>query len=498
MKVIPQRELTDKDSVILNSGTIHISNNINLKQKQAWLYMVYRAFPNIGKQRLFRMYQSDLMKAINYTSDNKEYLREMLRGLAKCDVEFNILNKDGTGRWLITHLLASCEVIEKEGIIEYEFSEKLEARLINPLMYAKLNMLISKNFKSKHALNIYMLAMDYLVHKKNLGEKILTVQELKLYLGLIDNEGNELSKYRVVDIHKHILKKAEAEINDISDMNLTISPVKQPNTKLITGFRFQMSIKDNYVGNYSKLTLDENTKQLMLFDNIPELIKKSEPKKSIIAISDKKLKNFFSKYSISITTDTFQKKLKEAQQMFGEDNLENYLKFLSRYAEDEYKKGTIKNFAGFFVSLFKDNTQIDNYLYEIELENKKLEEKRIKIEIMLDSKIKEKYESTMFSDFENYLVTNIESLENKFIEIVSNNIKSGFAYDYFIVKQNNGIIDKTLILNHKKHVRLTLINELKKYEADFGYKKPTFEEWKEKTIDEKYLKNLRLELEADL
>jgi hypothetical protein len=212
----------------------------------------------------------------------------------------------------------------------------------------------------------------------------------------------------------------------------------------------------------------------------------------------KKLKNFFSKYSISITTDTFQEKLKEAQQMFGEDNLENYLKFLSRYAEEEYKKGTIKNFAGFFVSLFKDNTQIDNYLYEIELENKKLEEKRIKIEIMLDSKIKEKYESTMFSDFENYLVTNIESLEDKFIEIVSNNIKSGFAYDYFIVKQNKGIIDKTLILNHKKHVRLTLINELKKYEADFGYKKPTFEEWKEKTIDEKYLKNLRLELEADL
>ena len=485
MLVIPHREITDKDSVILNSGSIHISNTINLKQKQAWLYMVYRAFPNIGEQRIFRMYQSDLMKAINYNSYNMEHLRELLRGLAKCDVEFNILNKDGTGRWLIVNLLSSCEIIEKEGIIEYEFSEKLEDRLINPLMYAKLNLLISKNFKSKHALNIYMLAMDYVIHKKNIGEKILSVDELKLYLGLVDNKGNDISKYRVVDIHKHILKKAEKEINEISDMNLKISPINQVNSKAITAFRFQMSIKDDYINNYQK-NFELTTKKISVLKQIETGVKRTDDK---ITIQDEKLKNFLAKYNISVTTYTFQEKLQELKDMFEDDYIENYLKFLMKYAEKEYSKGNIKNFAGFFVSLFKDNAQINNYLYELEQETKKQE-----IEGMLDSKIKEKYENAMSNDFEDFIINNINKLEAKFIEIVRKYIKSGFAYEYLIMGQNKGIIDKTLILNYKRHIWLTLINKIEPYQEEFGYKKVSFEEWKLKTINEKYLNQILSEI----
>ena len=230
-------------------------------------------------------------------------------------------------------------------------------------------------------------------------------------------------------------------------------------------------------------------------ENVP---KKNKPKKNIIKINDEKLKEFFAKHAISINTDLFQEKFKEIQEMFGADKLESYLSFLMRYTENESKKINIKNVSGFFVSLFRDDAQIDSYLYELEKESKKLEEKKIQIENRLESKIKENYEKAMSTDFDKHLIDNIEKLESKFIKIVNKHITEGFPRDYMITKKNKGIVDKTLLLNYESHVRVVIVNELKPYQKEFGYRKPSFEEWKSKTIDDEYLNQVRSEIEKTL
>jgi hypothetical protein len=51
-------------------------------------------------------------------------------------------------------------------------------------MYVKINLLVSKNFKSKHSLSLYCLALDYLYIKNNFGEKNISLEEMRKYLGL--------------------------------------------------------------------------------------------------------------------------------------------------------------------------------------------------------------------------------------------------------------------------------------------------------------------------
>ena len=55
-------------------------------------------------------------------------------------------------------------------------------------MYAKINLLISRSFKSKHSLSIYCLSLDYLQIKNNYGEKTLSIGQIRKYLGLQEHE----------------------------------------------------------------------------------------------------------------------------------------------------------------------------------------------------------------------------------------------------------------------------------------------------------------------
>jgi hypothetical protein len=488
------KEIIKAERTVLNihSGAIAIENKVSLISRKAWFFMVYKAFPNLLKQEKFAVSLTELKEAIGYNSRNNKYLKEALTELVNTSVEWNILKKDKSTDWEVNSMLAGCKIPENSGICEFAFSPFLKDKLVNPEMYIKLDLLISKRFKSKYTLAVYCFSLDYLQIKFNYGSKILSIEELRSLMGLKEDEYS-----RVVDINKEILKRAEKEINECTDIDISIEPIRTSNRK-ITSFKFEMRIKEKYLNIHrSKKVISEFIEDNKISAKLDEKSSRI-PKKDLIIINDPFLSKFFARYNISFTTDTFQEKLKEAQELFGADNLENYLVYLSKYAENEYKKGTIKSFAGFFVSLFKDDTQINNYLHEIEQEQRKLETNRIKVESLLDSKVKEKYENAMSNDFEEFLVNNIESLESKFIEIVNNNVTTGFAREYFINGQNKGIVDKTLILNHKRHIRLPLMSELKKFQKEFGYKKPTFEDWKLKTINSDYLNQLRLEIEQSL
>lgn len=481
------------------SSTIHIENKMSLVQKKLWFELVYHAFPKMGTQRKYTITLSRLRELLgwNETTSNDTELKEALRGLNETTVNWNIFGKDTKNTsWQSFPLLAGCEIPKNSGVCIFSLSPFLEDRFaaMGEEAYVKIDLIISKRFQSKYALSIYCLALDYLMLEIGYSEKKFSIPELRRYLALKEGE------YKLTaDMNRWIIKPSEEEINKTSDMNIQILPFKEG--KKIVGYKLCMSLKQGRAKEY--LDRKNRIKQLSLPTNTDNLSKDSLPKqeipqKQLITIHDEQLNKFFAKYNISFTTDAFQEKLKEAQELFGADNLEKYLVYLSKYAESEYKKGTIKSFAGFFVSLFKDDTQINNYLHDIEQEQKKLEAKRIKIESLLDGKVKEKYENAMSNDFEEFLVNNIDSLEQKFIEIVNTHITKGFARDFLINGQNKGVVDKTLLLNHKRHVRITLINEIKMFQKDFGYEKPTFENWKTDTINNDYLNNLRSEIEQSL
>lgn len=495
-----------KITLNLNSGAIHIKNNVNLKQRLSWLLFAYEAIPSLQKldkkeiqDRIitFRIPLSKVKKFIGYTSSNNKILKEELKKLVYTETEWNIFRKD-YNEWGTAGLLVFLKIttIKNQSFCEYAFSPFIQERLAYPEMYAKINLLISKGFNSKSALDIYCLALDYLDIKKNYSEKVLTLEEMRLYLGLEEHEYKNSG-----DLYKWLLKPAEDDINNKSDMSIEIEVRKEnegKKTSKIQAFKLKMSIKKDFMDYYKPKFLEETISngQISIFDQIPQ--QKEASKKELMAINNQSLRKFFSRHNISISTDSIQEKLKEITSLFGEENREDYLQFLVEYTEKEVTKGSIKNIAGFFVKTLTDDVQTDNYLINLEEKQQKIEKRKIQIESRITAKLQEKYLFEKNKLFQNYVIENIERLEEVFTQLIKTHITSGFAYDVVIKGQNKGIIDKTLITNQKPHIRLFILQALEPYKKDLGYKEILFEDWKTNTVNDEYLKNLRAEIEKEL
>jgi len=472
--------------VNIPSSAIHIENDISLIQKKLWFEMVYFAFPKMGTQRRYTIPLNRLRELLGWSesTSSDDRLKEALHGLNQTAIKWNIFGKDKKRVWESFPMLSGCRIPEHSGICIFEFSSFLEERFLamGEEAYVKIDLIISKKFQSKYALSIYCLALDFLILEMGYSEKRFTLEELRRYLALKESE------YKLTaDFSKRIIKPAEEEINKTSDMNIEIKPLKEG--KKIVGYKLCMSLKQGRAREY----LERKNKLRQLANTNPnpaeETPQKQKIQKEIIQIQDENLRKFFAKYNISFTTDTFQEKLKETQEIFGADKLENYLLFLIKYAEKEYNKGTIKNFAGFFVSLLKDNTQIDNYLFELEEEKKKQEQKRKFISMRLEEKLKDKYDFSIKQELIERIQNNYSKYENIFTDTILNKINKNSAfYEFNFIRRNNGVVTQEILKSP------FLAKEIFEFKELFDYIPMSYENWK-KSLPQAYFDNLLKELE---
>lgn len=495
--------------VNIPSSAIHIENDISLLEKKLWFELIYHAFPNMGKEKkVHEIPLSKLRESLGYSDDtsNDQKLKESLKKLSKTNINWNIFNKDKLNAWESISLLAGCHIPKNSGVCYYDFTAFLEQRFLSmgQEAYVKIDLIISNKFQSKYSLSLYCLALDYLILKMGYSEKKFSLDEIRRYLAIKEGEYKKTGHF-----NDRVIIPAEKEINEISDLKIEILPLKDG--RKIAGYKLCMGLKPGRLQEYfergeqlkdarekreeEKFNLEKNISKKEISNSETE---KKGIRRELIKIKDQKLKDFFTKYNIATNTDTFQDKQREINLLFEDDKAEKYLLFLANYAESEYKKGRISNLSGFFVAMLKSSNLIDNYLNEIKKEAVRKEENKRKVDFLLEKKLKENYETEMSTDFDNYLIDKIDILEDKFIEIVKTHVTKGFAYDYLIINQNKGVIDKSLLLNYRSHVRLVIINAIKPYQEELFYKKPTFEDWKERKITNEYLTELRNEIEKGI
>ena len=80
----------NQNTLNLNSGAIHIENTLGIKQRLAWLFLVWKAIPilkNYSDNDLdntvvkIKVNLAEIKNSIKYDSTNNEYLKEILENL---------------------------------------------------------------------------------------------------------------------------------------------------------------------------------------------------------------------------------------------------------------------------------------------------------------------------------------------------------------------------------------------------------------------------------
>lgn len=440
---------TQNSSNIVNvhSAAIHIENKVTLIQRQSWLYLLYRAFPTLKEQTIHEIPLNDLKDFLHMRKKDNAPLKQSLKSLVGIILEWNVLEKD-SDEWGATGLLAFCKIVTKNGksVLSYEFSSEIRQKLANPSMYAKINLIISQRFKSKHALSLYCLALDYHRLSSNFGYKHLTLEEMKLYLGVADKS------YTTKELKRAVMLPAQKEINESSDIELNITDITSG--RKITGFRLEMRIKDRFLPAYQSPegvpVLAEKTEIVPY--NFPELVQK-----------------FHEKHAVNTDSKSFKDIFKRIQTIIGDDT-DAYFLYMVEKVKKQESAPYINNLAGFYISQLDDDGQMSAFKLQIEKKKSQQSEDKRHFNELLDKQLQMAYQKKDRMLFNEYLANHIEdyaAVMKAFIETSGDD----FACKQLRVRYQDEITAETI-------KNPTISTLLYKSDGKFGYQSLHYEAWK--------------------
>ena len=206
------------NEVIKASPAIQIQSRISLLQRRAWNVLLANAYNELPDKDIHSVSIVELSAKLGFGDGNQEYLKEVLRSLRSCEVEWNLLNKDNKQEWGVAGLLA--EVRLAEGICFYQFPHTLRLKLYNPRVYAKLNLRLQNQFRSRYALVLWEICFDYFDTDRDQGETPFIV--LEVFKGLMGLEKDEYSVFK--ELNRNVIKPAIKEINDLTNYLVEVEP----------------------------------------------------------------------------------------------------------------------------------------------------------------------------------------------------------------------------------------------------------------------------------
>ena len=203
--------LAEINEVIKASPAIQIQSKISLLQRRAWNVLLANAYNDLPDKDIYSVSMVELAAKLGFNSGNRNYLKEVLRSLVDCTVEWNVLGKDKEEEWGVASLLASARI--KDGLCTYGFAPHLRLKLHNPRIYAKLNLRLQNRFKNQYALVLWEVCFDYFDTDRDQGETpFIPLATFKEMIGL------EADEYPVFGfLNRDVIKPAIKEINKETD-----------------------------------------------------------------------------------------------------------------------------------------------------------------------------------------------------------------------------------------------------------------------------------------
>lgn len=247
-------------SAIKHSAAIHVENSISLLQRRTWNVLLANAYDRLAAQETYSIKIQHLTDALGFDSKNERYLKDALKALAGCTVEWNLLGKDGSQKWGVTSLLAQAEI--ENGICTYAYSPALRKRLHNPGMYAKISLSIQKRFTSKYALALYELCLDYLFGAKKYGETpFIPVETYRKLMGVEEDTYPDFKR-----LNQRVIKEPIEEINEVTDLHVLVDYQKKERCVVAVKFRIRNAIKELDGGLGNGMTEEEDKTPSLVAD----------------------------------------------------------------------------------------------------------------------------------------------------------------------------------------------------------------------------------------
>lgn len=235
-----------KNEVVKHVGAIHISNSLSLLERKVSNVLLRNAWDTLLTNDIHTIKIRDLAQAVGFNSGDMELIKDTLRALRNIEIQWNTLGRDRKNVWTTSGILASVRIFEGTGVCEYSYPPPLRSILRNPNIFARLNLLIQRQFDSKYALALWEYASGEisLSGEEKAKERCLTewiaVEALHRLLG---SQNPAYAEYKV--FNRDVLKPAISEVNRVSNIEILETETQREKRK-ITALRFSIASKESY------------------------------------------------------------------------------------------------------------------------------------------------------------------------------------------------------------------------------------------------------------
>lgn len=242
-----------------HSAVSQISNRISLLQRKSYNAFLYFAREQALEKPDLDMYVLPLSKLRNVAGiqiKDSKHIQDSLKELMSIVVDYNVLGKDKQEEWGAFTLLSEVKVTSSE--VAYAFPPSIKNALLNPRMYARINLAITRGLCSKYSLALYEVARDYV----NVTIPRMTIRTFRKLMGLEDNLYENFT-----DLRRRVIEPAIEEVNHKTDLWIDYEYIKD-GRKI---FGIQFSVREQTTVADGMPLEEANHKIEEMISHLPEL-----------------------------------------------------------------------------------------------------------------------------------------------------------------------------------------------------------------------------------
>lgn len=235
-------------SIRKHVSIIHAYSLMSMLQRKIVNVLLYEAVKGNSRQQCQNSVAvecqipfSTLSKAIQFNSNNNQYLKEAIDGLASLKIEWNLL-KDKVPSdisFLNLRILHGSPTFYKDNTLNFSFHKVMLDLANNPTVYGTIDIDLQSEFESKYSHALYENSTRFINLQKN---KIIHLDIFRKILG-VQND-----KYiNTRELTRNVIKPSLEEVNDRSDFIVSLDTVK--NGRKTTGFEIAIKSKKKSIIN---------------------------------------------------------------------------------------------------------------------------------------------------------------------------------------------------------------------------------------------------------
>ncbi|TDV35853.1 replication initiator protein [Paraburkholderia caballeronis] len=219
---------------------IHIapkSGSISLQQRKMFSSLIKNAIRQDSLEpgrSSFEITISALSQDVDLNSNNTEYVKETINSLISTVVNWDYLTQDKRSIWKASGLLAGAEL--ERSVLRYTFSEQIRGELLNPEIYAMIDMRITRQFRKAHSLALWENVVRYEAVGMTARFPLATLRDLIL------GQDTSAQSYKLYKQFKsRVLVPCIKEVNEISDHLFEL--IEHKVGRSVVGIQFRVTRK---------------------------------------------------------------------------------------------------------------------------------------------------------------------------------------------------------------------------------------------------------------